>query len=415
MTKNIDEISVPSVAFQPRVFREFVALIGRLFYDDGCIVLLDFLAREQKAMAEAELRERLRWREPLLLSKLHILERQLLIEQFTETNDKGYKAVQLWRIQCNCFVAIEWRLRALEDLLREEVRKVARQSDFKCSNCANRVSLLDAASGPRALEDDHPLCRHCGHPLTTADSEEARIVSEDKLRRGKEQMLPLTEALNRVKGMVVPLFTSQTELESEEPSATASQTSKSETSNKSLGKQTIIEKSLLAETTVTPPTIDNQPTRNIPWFQQTNASTNKQLESAQQRNSFPALPMKMAFGTAAQTPGTLPLPFKPSTLPLDPPSHQPPSVTTGFTPDRSPLKMNFGTGSAVGGGSGVGTTAKKFSLSLKNITTEYDADHVFCFIFRSPKTTTPASEPGSSKRKPSGQDVFISLAKRVKL
>lgn len=49
-----------SVPYQPKVFADFIALIGRYFYDDGSIVLLDFLAREQRAFTEVDLREHMR-------------------------------------------------------------------------------------------------------------------------------------------------------------------------------------------------------------------------------------------------------------------------------------------------------------------------------------------------------------------
>lgn len=53
-------MSSESVPYQPKVFADFIALIARHFYDDGSVVLLDFLAREQRGFTEAELKDHLK-------------------------------------------------------------------------------------------------------------------------------------------------------------------------------------------------------------------------------------------------------------------------------------------------------------------------------------------------------------------
>lgn len=225
------------VPFQPAVFADFVSLIGRLFYDDGAIVLMDTLARAQRALSENELKEKLRWRENLLHQKLSALEKQLLLERVVDVDKSSsdYQSAgrgggrhgsgnQRWRVHCHVFVAVEWRYKALISAIQSELRKAALRDDFECSNpaCKVRVDLIDAASGPKSLEDEHPLCRVCGSLLTTAvrsftvcstlyctsqRSEEARLKAEDRQRRANIQLAKLKDALQRVRGMVVPAFT----------------------------------------------------------------------------------------------------------------------------------------------------------------------------------------------------------------
>lgn len=160
-----------TVPYQAKVLAEFLGLVGRYFYDDGAIILLDFFAKEQRAFTEIELKERLRWRETLLHQKLYALEKQLLFERFVEA-EKGAKSVHLWRIHSKVFLAVEWRLDSVFQQLKTEIRKAERNSDLQCSNptCGVSVPLLEAASGPTSLKDDHPLCKLCGSPLTTAVS-----------------------------------------------------------------------------------------------------------------------------------------------------------------------------------------------------------------------------------------------------
>lgn len=112
-----------------------------------------------------------RWRENLLHQKLYMLEKQLVLERAVEA-EKGSKTVHSWRIHSRVFVAIEWRYSALMEELQSQVKKASKQNYLQCSNatCGIKVGLLDAASGPKALENDHPLCRLCGYRLSTSVS-----------------------------------------------------------------------------------------------------------------------------------------------------------------------------------------------------------------------------------------------------
>lgn len=172
--------------YQPKVFCDFVALIGRYFYDDASIVLLDFFAREQRGFYESELKEIFRWREALLQQKLYALEKQLVLERVIES-ERGSKTVYLWRIHPNAFVAVEWRFTALMTTLHNKLKEASKANHFQCSaNCTDKaVTLLEAAAGPKALEDDHPLCRHCGAKLTTSVSNPC-LVSHNSSRTSKK-------------------------------------------------------------------------------------------------------------------------------------------------------------------------------------------------------------------------------------
>ncbi|EZG70561.1 hypothetical protein GNI_055240 [Gregarina niphandrodes] len=196
------------IPYQPKVFCGFIALVGRLFYDDAGIVLLDFFAKEQRAFSEAELKEVLRWRENLLLQQLAKLEQQLLLERVIEA-ERGSRTVYLWRLHPHVCVAIEWRLKSLLEALQSEVDTATQQNTLVCPQCQVNVSLLDAACGPKALEDDHPLCSVCQSKLTTCNSEQARQLAEDRLARAHKSLDGLRTYLARVKNMEVPSFTSE--------------------------------------------------------------------------------------------------------------------------------------------------------------------------------------------------------------
>src|SRR5262249_13260625 len=134
--------------------------------------------------------------------------KQLLVEKYSEM-ERGAKSLQYWRIPQHLFIAVEFRLKALEDKLKARLREASKQTSFQCPNqdCGIQVPILEAVAGPKALEDDHPLCRMCGSKLTTADAEEAKREAESKLRRYHDQITSLRDLLRRVHDMAIPTFT----------------------------------------------------------------------------------------------------------------------------------------------------------------------------------------------------------------
>eukprot|EP01056_Protomagalhaensia_sp_Gyna25_P005185 Protomagalhaensia_sp_Gyna_25__5184@NODE_618_length_2997_cov_8_486477_g479_i0_p1_GENE_NODE_618_length_2997_cov_8_486477_g479_i0NODE_618_length_2997_cov_8_486477_g479_i0_p1_ORF_typecomplete_len387_score73_97TFIIE_alpha/PF02002_17/8_6e07DZR/PF12773_7/0_33CTU2/PF10288_9/0_43_NODE_618_length_2997_cov_8_486477_g479_i013432503 len=375
-----------SVPYQPKVFRDFIALVGRLFYDDSSIVLLDFFAREQRAFTESEMKDKLRWRDVLLHQKLSGLEKQLLVERVVET-ERGAKSVQLWRIHSHVFVAVAWRLRSLEESLQEEVRKASNRNDFLCVNCGRRVTVLDAAAGPRALEDDHPLCRLCGTPLTTADSEEARQVAEDKLKRAYVQLNLLKESLQRVGGMAVPEF-----------SAAAS--SSSVMMNESSSFPLLMDSQNLQ----TPPQSSTKPTpatsssgllndsRAIPWFGDNVKPMAATVAPDAGSGSEVSAP-RMAFGTGGSgitKPAAFRLPTSFDSLKVMPQEQPRQVVEPAIT--KPVLKA---------------PAAKPFSMTIKTKSVEGKGSSV------AGSSVTGPSREGAPKRK--GLEIFGTSGKKIKL
>jgi transcription initiation factor IIE alpha subunit len=158
------------VPYQPHTLQEFVGQVGRLFYDDACIVLLDFLAREQRSFQESDLRDLLGWRETLIHQKLYLLNKHLLITQDLGTTRGNGRAPVYWRISDHIFSAVQFRYQQVLDRLTKLVEDATNQHEFQCSNpsCSLRHTALDVASCSRSLEDEHPLCLRCGSRLETS-------------------------------------------------------------------------------------------------------------------------------------------------------------------------------------------------------------------------------------------------------
>lgn len=152
------------IPYQYQTFVDFVGLVGRLFYDDACIVLLDFFAREQKSFLEADLSEKLGWRDALIQQKLYLLEKHLIVVQDTAPN-KGPRTPSHWRISHQLYGAVQWRYQQVVDRLTKLVDDAHRQHEFECSKCEAKYTALEAASCNRALDDEHPLCGKCGSQL----------------------------------------------------------------------------------------------------------------------------------------------------------------------------------------------------------------------------------------------------------
>lgn len=197
-------MSGDGVAFQPQAFQHFVALVGRLFYDDACIVLLDFLAREQCAFQEAELRERLGWREALIQQKLYLLEKHQLIVQ--DGPPGGRASVAHWRINDRIYAAVTWRLEQVVNRLSKLVSDAGREHEFECPQCNALYSTLDAASCARSLEDEHPLCSKCSTPLKPSEFEETKRQAKEKKAAALTQLEPLRAALQRISSMRINIF-----------------------------------------------------------------------------------------------------------------------------------------------------------------------------------------------------------------
>lgn len=196
------------VPFQAQTLSDFVGLVGRLFYDDACIVLLDFLAREQRSFLEADLRDKLGWREALIQQKLYLLEKHLIVAQDTGVARGAARAPVYWRISHHIHSAVQFRYQQLVDRLAKLVEDATRQHEFECSesSCATKYSALDVAGCTRALEDEHPLCTRCGSPLKPSAFEETLQQAKEKRARALRQLDPLRQSLLRVSNMDIPVF-----------------------------------------------------------------------------------------------------------------------------------------------------------------------------------------------------------------
>jgi len=216
------------VPYQHRTFTDFCMLVGRLFHDDSSVVLLDFLVREQRAYTESDIRERLKWKDNLLHQKLYALERQLLVQR-EQNFERGSKSPTYWRVSPHIVLTVDWHSEKLMATLQAQVDASQRLSAFECQSCHTKHSTLDAAAGLLSLEDEHPLCRHCGDKLGISNSEEAKSDLRDKQDRASRQLAPLRTALHRVRNMTVPVFTPFTRADKNEQKREQSEEQSQET------------------------------------------------------------------------------------------------------------------------------------------------------------------------------------------
>ncbi|KAH0479060.1 MAG: uncharacterized protein KVP18_002757 [Porospora cf. gigantea A] len=292
------------IPFQQRAFADFLGCFSRFFYDNGCIVLLDLLASEARALTEADIREKLRWRDALVHQKLFFLEKQLLLIR-EQDFDKGAKSPTFWRITNYLADVVIFRLNLMQTKLEESLNQSKTMHEFECPNarCKQTYSALDVAGGARNVEDQHPLCSKCATRLVISDCERARLAAQSQLSRSQSQMFVMWEAVERIKNMTIPTFTAYTRAEKnadvqaqrdldevekqkryeEEQKSAQLRAQKLAEANALLSKAAPLETAKPAET----PTTNS---RAVPWFKQTtgdnSAGETKAAASSPNRVSF---------------------------------------------------------------------------------------------------------------------------------
>lgn len=188
--------------FHDQTLIDFIGLLGRLFYDDASIVLLDLLAREQKAFLQSDLREKLGWRDNLIQQKLYLLEKHLIVVQDMPAGSRA----SCWRLNHRLYGAVQWRRQEIVARLAKLVEDASKEHEFECSECDQKFTAIDAASSSRrALDDEHPLCG-CGARLKSSEFEETKQQAKEKRAKALQLLQPLTRGLLRISNMDIPIF-----------------------------------------------------------------------------------------------------------------------------------------------------------------------------------------------------------------
>eukprot|EP01068_Selenidium_serpulae_P007506 Selendium_serpulae@DN4739_c0_g1_i1.p1 len=210
-----DTTASDKIPFEAQLLGDFVSLLASLFFDDAAAVVAEQLSRDQCAYTEADLRDRLKWMtgENFLNARLFALEQSLIVVRdsggaaaTSGGESRGGKATTYWRISEWVAYAAEYRLNLMMEKLQEACAEATHLYQFQCAPCGLSVSELEAASGRVRLDDEHPLCRRCGQPLTLSDSEAVKSARLERLQRGKDQLADLLLLLPRVKAMQLPRF-----------------------------------------------------------------------------------------------------------------------------------------------------------------------------------------------------------------
>lgn len=266
------------------------------------------------------------------------------------------------------------------DDLQSHVESACQQNYLLCNKCNVKVSLLDAACGPKSPIDDHPLCKHCETKLTTCNSDLARQRAEDKLARAHKQLFYLNDFIDRISNMQVPSFTTEKyqpplqqpsnspsaeqSLDHRDPIDTGSSVAKDLVDNANIGSTPAASGSGDSLTAAAQASVDS---RAIPWFANSGGSAAANGNGPLGRGA-PAMQSNtslneedssnVSFGrrsrVSAASSGMMPSLIKPLSM----------SVAQTPIPLTGPARSNTGSGSSLGAARTLGGGSLPYSNSI---------------------------------------------------
>ncbi|EEA06130.1 uncharacterized protein CMU_018870 [Cryptosporidium muris RN66] len=224
------------------VFRTFVQILLRLFYDSPIIIVGDCLIREQKAYSDKDLAEKLSLSDRQVREALKILEDDFIIlkeQKPTEhLNSKsegdslnsgsssltflnstsnisnssygniGFNRMSpiYYRINPHLPTVVEWQYNTIIHNVEEAIKEAASLDELVCKICNVKYTSLDALGLELSQDDGFFLCRYCNEKLQSGDSASFRQATRDKAERTRSQLQVLYNSLERVKNMYIPIF-----------------------------------------------------------------------------------------------------------------------------------------------------------------------------------------------------------------
>ncbi|CDJ69610.1 Transcription initiation factor IIE alpha subunit, related [Eimeria necatrix] len=244
-----------SKPYDRELFMAFLAATTRLFCDDEQIVVVDFLASEEKAFTERELIDRLGWPDKRVREVCASLERLMLIqkEQLSAasaqalsnasadgdtasssvggTTDYGRGSMPggaallgsgassaapfYYRVSPYAVIVVQYRIEQIDTKLKQQRREAETRDVFVCPICGRQYDALEAQRLKLDPEDATFLC-DCGSKLEHEDSKTVVEHLASLQQRLQEQLQLLRSLISRCWSMRVPVFAPFTRAEKNE-------------------------------------------------------------------------------------------------------------------------------------------------------------------------------------------------------
>ncbi|KAH8738848.1 transcription initiation factor iie [Cryptosporidium ryanae] len=253
--KNDDVKQFP---YNPERFRNFVQILLRLFHDSPAIVIGDCLIREQKSFTDKDIANKLSLSDRQVREALRRLEEDFivvrdqknnesssaqgksssdnsnkvtvsssgsavnnsstsvvnLISSENNNNDGTDSKLQQNNRMCQFYyrinpylpTVVEWQINTITHKLEQDIKDAINLDELLCKRCDAKYSSLEALSLDLDPSDGLFLCRNCNFKLVSVDSAAFRSAAKDKAERARKQLKVLTNSLDLVKDMHVPVF-----------------------------------------------------------------------------------------------------------------------------------------------------------------------------------------------------------------
>ncbi|TRY52153.1 transcription factor IIE alpha subunit [Cryptosporidium tyzzeri] len=244
--------------YNPENFKTFVQILLRLFHDSPAIIVGDCLIREQKSFTDRDLATKLNLSDRQVREALRQLEEDLIVvkdqksndgfqsnnsssDQFSNKNngtlnfstdlESKYSSNQggsgsnsayfinnitglpsnrigpsSFRINPYLPAVVEWQYNTIIREIDQEIKDAVNLDELMCNRCNTKYSSLEALSLDLNPDDGLFLCRFCNEKLKSVDSASFRNAAKDKAERVRSQLQILSNSLELVKNMHIPVF-----------------------------------------------------------------------------------------------------------------------------------------------------------------------------------------------------------------
>lgn len=168
------------------IVERLIATVGRAFYNDNVVIVLDALVRE-KFIRNEEIGPRLKLSGRDVRKILNLLESECLVKSEDLTMDDG-KTSKCWYIDYQHFVyVVRFRIYLIQKELSTLETQEMNHLYFECPRCHQKYSELEAVR--LRSKDGHFICSHCCpyEDFSTSISHESyRLIEFDNRSKLKE-------------------------------------------------------------------------------------------------------------------------------------------------------------------------------------------------------------------------------------
>ncbi|KAJ1607392.1 putative transcription factor IIE alpha subunit [Cryptosporidium canis] len=256
---NRNNYDIQQFPYNPESFKTFVQILLRLFHDSPAIIVGDCLIREQKSFTDRDLAIKLHLSDRQVREALRHLEDDLIVvkdqkpiellnqlSSLSSDQSSLGKAISgasgsstdaesryslgqgglgsgssystssglpsnrvgpsFYRINPYLPAVVEWQYSTIIHEIDQEMKDAVNLDELICHRCNAKYSSLEALSLDLNPEDGLFLCRFCNDKLKSVDSASFRNTAKDRAERVRSQLQILSNSLELVKNMNVPIF-----------------------------------------------------------------------------------------------------------------------------------------------------------------------------------------------------------------